>query len=161
MKMMAAALVSGLALAVHGAAFAQEPSLSISPTSGPCGTVVEVTGAGFEPNAVLTVLATHGGGHHIEPQDNSRADAAGAFATTVQIPLDNCPSPYGMIVFVCAEPFCEPKVSMPFTVIESAPLTGSGGRAVAAPTHLWIASLASVGIMLSLVGLGVRKAARR
>ena len=125
----------GAGLLALGAAtvLAQEgPSISIDPASGPCGTQVQVTGEGFEPDVgvfVFGLSASHIFGFELE-EPSVTTDAGGRLSTTIPMPRfpSSCPSPAGMIVFVCPRPLCEPKIRVPFE--ESGRLSDVGFQVV-------------------------------
>ena len=78
------AMVVGLAalFVPFTGALAQDPSMSLSPSSGAAGTTVRVTGTAFSPRARLQI--TWDGGHSGMPK--VQVDKRGGFATTIVIP---------------------------------------------------------------------------
>lgn len=152
-----------LSLLVAGASPAlaqEEPSISIDPTSGPCGTLIEVTGEGFEPDVAVFVLALAAnhilGFENMEPP--ATTDAAGRFVYTVEMPTfgSSCVSPGGMIVFVCPQPLCEPKLRVPFEATTTAaefPSTGGGADSTRWTPLAVVASVAFAGIGVLLLGM--------
>jgi hypothetical protein len=63
-------------------AWAQAPTLTISPTSGPDGTTITYHGTGYTPNGQVSVLFTGDGLIH----DQAEADANGAIHGTFTAP---------------------------------------------------------------------------
>lgn len=145
-----AACVVAIVLFTKGSA--QEPSISISPSSGPCGTVVEVTGTGFPANTdmlVAVALVRNGGGFEGEPP-TTRTDASGKFSVSVQVPVQSCPWPRGYVVGACVHIICEPRVSVPFTVLETndLPTAGTGSASPTSHSAFIAAALACLGAIL-------------
>lgn len=112
----------------NSTAVAQEPSITVTPSSGDCGELVMVSGTGFPADSEMVVIVTRGGDHGIDPVPATETDDAGSFTVSVQVETDGCPSPLGMQAFACALPLCDPKVSVPFeiTVEPGLPTTGTG-----------------------------------
>lgn len=157
MRAIVAVLIAGVFLAVVGAASAQEPSISISPASGPCGAVVQVTGTGFPPNAQLAVVAARIRDGDVILPPTVTTDPDGDFATSVQVPTSGCPWPRGFHILACVLPGCRPRADMPFTVTEQGilPETGMGRGAPALAVPVIAAGLGLLGGGLALVGLGL------
>ena len=114
--------VGGVGLAIGagaGTAAAQEASISVSitPASGPCGTVVEVTGTGFPPGADMLVLA---GDRGQEDEPNATADAVGSFRVSIEVPSSECEFQVGPRIVACAfSSFeCQETASLLFEIAE-------------------------------------------
>jgi hypothetical protein len=143
--------------AAHAIAFAQAtPSISISPTSGPCGTFVQVTGTGFPPNTALAVGATSAGGRDVDLTPRSTTDSQGSLHSVTTIPTYPCPFREGTIIFACVPLGCSPAANADFTVIQGAPVAGTGG--VSSPSGMRVVlALALAGTAFGLGGLSLRR----
>ena len=135
-------------------------SFSISPASGPCGTVVDVSGEGYPPGAGVQAAAIPAGGRHAGDTPTATANAAGAFSATLDIPESECPSPTGMVVVVRALPDGQPSAAIPFAVSEAElPTTGTSGPPYSESyVHLYAAvALGLSGIVLLGGAFGLRR----
>jgi len=141
-------------------ASANEASISVAPSSGQCGSIVQVTGSGFPPNLDIYVTVTRGGGHHIDPVPTTRSDGAGNFSTSVRVETGGCPSPFGMVAAACpvnSVPVCDPKASAPFTIIEDGlPTAGIGPAQDDALFSQTTASLLAIGATCLAFGAALR-----
>jgi predicted nucleic acid-binding Zn-ribbon protein len=66
-----------------GAFFTVTPSIAISPESGPIGTIVTVTGAGFDSNSMVTITLDS---VDVTPATTPQTDEFGSFSATFAVP---------------------------------------------------------------------------
>ena len=123
-----AVLVLACASLLGASVRAEAPTITISPNSGPCGTLVQVQGHNFPPTSPMTVVIVPiRGGGELPDTPTTTTDGSGNFTVTVQLRVSStCPWPEGTEVVACVFDQCPPRVTAPFNVVTGVPSTGTG-----------------------------------
>lgn len=141
---------------VDSAAYTIRPTITRSPTSGPKGTVVTVTGTGFSSS--LAVDLSFGS---LGVIGSTTADSNGAFSTTITVPSNASPGANTLSVTDGAGLATDPANVVSFTVSPSmtaSPSSAVGGTTVTLTgteftplTHITAVTMGSTNILSSLL----------
>jgi hypothetical protein len=110
-----------------------EPAVTISPTSGPLGTLVQVVANGFAPNTLVSIAVAPANSEYSQAAQGT-TDANGAF--TVQVPAEGAP---GMVLIFAVAAEGQPVVFSP----DLFHITSAGPTAIPEPSptpyqDMWI-----------------------
>lgn len=100
------------------------PTISLSPTSGPGGTQVTITGTGFVPDS--SVIITFEG--LLGTITTVTANSNGGFSTTITVPLLSLPGPHTIAANSASKTFTVTSSTTPIIILD--PTSGTAGSSV-------------------------------